>query len=67
MSSLRQFLASISEQIFYYLALLLGFLVWAYSGSLYLTISVFIILVLLAWYLSSKIEGKSKNDKKPNK
>ncbi len=64
MGALRQFMASIFEQIFYYIALLLSFFVWLYSSSFYLTIAAFIVLVLLAWYLSSKIEGKPKSDNK---
>ncbi|WP_409524448.1 hypothetical protein [Nitrincola sp. MINF-07-Sa-05] len=64
MDKLRKFIASISEQILYYLALFLSFLVWAYSNSIYLSILTFAVLLLLAWYLSSKIEGENKNDKK---
>ncbi len=59
---LRQFLSAISEQILYYAVLIISLMVWSYFESGYVAIVVFIIGVLLAWLILSKISGNRDSD-----
>ena len=63
--NIRQFLAGISEQIFYYLALFAAFVAWVYFESIYAAVIVGIAGVALAWWVSTLIEGRrgKRNDK----
>ena len=63
--AVRQFMAGISEQIFYYLALFAAFVAWVYFESIYAPVIVGIVGIALAWWVSILIAGKS--DKKRNK
>jgi hypothetical protein len=58
MFKLRQFIAAISEQALYYVALIAGIFSWGYFNSIYAAAVVFIIGIALAWFISSKIEGR---------
>lgn len=59
MDNVRQFLAGISEQIFYYLALFAAFVAWVYFESIYAPVIVGIAGIALAWWVSTLIEGRS--------
>lgn len=63
--ALRQFMAGISEQIFYYLALFAAFVAWVYFESIYAPVIVGIAGIALAWWVSTLIEGK--RDKRKDK
>ncbi|HEY9100256.1 MAG TPA: hypothetical protein VIN38_15420 [Thiobacillus sp.] len=56
--NVRQFLAGISEQMFYYLALFAAFVAWVYFESIYAAVIVGIAGVALAWWVSTLIEGR---------
>lgn len=57
-TSMRYFLAGVSEQIFYYLALFSAFVAWIYFESIYAAIVVGAAGVALAWSVSALVEGK---------
>lgn len=63
--NIRRFLAGISEQIFYYLALFAAFVAWVYFESIYASVIVGIAGVAVAWWVSTLIEGRG--DKRKDK
>lgn len=58
MKKLRQFISAISEQALYYVALIVSVLAWGYFKSGYIALSVFLVGCVLAWVISSRIEGE---------
>jgi len=58
MSLLRKLIASITEQIFYYIAIFISLFSWSYFASGYIAGVVFIIGIVSAWGIASFIEGK---------
>ncbi len=59
-NSSRSTFASIIEQIFYYIAIFIGFLTWGYFKSITAAVVGFI-AVLFAWFISGGIEDKQNN------
>lgn len=59
---LRALGAVLFEQLFFYLAAFLTLLAWSYSQSTYITIASAIILLVIAYYITGKIEGSSKKE-----
>jgi len=58
MKKLRQFISAISEQALYYVAVIVSMIAWGYFESGYIALAVFIGGSVLAWVVSSKIEGE---------
>lgn len=63
--SIRRFLADLSFEIFLYIALAIAVLVWWQTGALYLSIAVFIAVILLLGFISYRwIDVEAEGDRK---